>query len=169
MVRSQETPCIAWSLLPVSAGRRRAGGRAKATFCWMLVGAALGWLLLGFTPRERAQGAEREGNETTPDVVLEAHDAGDEAGSHSAPEASPRRPLLERIGPQRRAKVLSALAALVILGLAMIFLAWLGARATRRYMNREPILRQKPPSGTPIRETDWADKPLGSPFEEEEE
>lgn len=78
----------------------------------------------------------------------------------------PAKPVLERLDPARRAKVLAAVAALIILGIGLMFLAWLGAKATRRYMNREPILREKPPTGTPIREKDWAEKPLSSPLEE---
>lgn len=41
---------------------------------------------------------------------------------------------LERLDPLSRAKVISALVGLVILGLAMIALIYLGARFTRRYM-----------------------------------
>jgi hypothetical protein len=72
----------------------------------------------------------------------------------------PTKTALERLDPERRAKVLAALAALVILGFGMVLLAWLGARATRRYMRREPMLFQKPPQHTPVRENDWAEKPL---------
>jgi hypothetical protein len=75
---------------------------------------------------------------------------------------------LKRMEPQRRAKVLAALAALIILGLGMMVLAWLGARWARHHMNRAPILRENPPQSTPVREKDWAEKPLSSPFEEEE-
>ncbi len=46
------------------------------------------------------------------------------------------RRLLERLDPAMRARVLAALAGLVILGLGMMALAWLGARMTRRYMTR---------------------------------
>ena len=82
-------------------------------------------------------------------------------------EVAPRaEPVLEQLDPARRAKVLAAIAGLIILGLGMMLLAWLGAKATRRYMNREPLIKHKPPAGTPVREKDWADKPLGSPFEE---
>jgi hypothetical protein len=74
--------------------------------------------------------------------------------------------VLERLEPSRRVKVLSAVAGLIILGFGLVLLAWLGARATRRYMHREPILREKPPTGTPVREKDWTEKPMGRPFEE---
>lgn len=140
--------------------------------CWpagraLLVVAVWGLVLLGVTLA--AMGAEEEGgNASGSGVVEETREAPAAATDDAVTERPRRRPLLERIGPQRRAKVLSALAGLVILGLGMIFLTWLGARATRRYMNREPILRQKPPDATPLREKDWAEKPLGSPFDEEE-
>jgi hypothetical protein len=74
--------------------------------------------------------------------------------------APPKKPLLQRLDGGRRAKVLSALAALIILGFALVLLAWLGARATRRYMHREPLLFDKPREGTPVREKDWTEKPL---------
>lgn len=72
----------------------------------------------------------------------------------------PTKSALERLEPERRVKVLAALAGLIILGFGLVMLAWLGARATRRYMRREPLLFQKPPQGTPVREKDWAEKPL---------
>ncbi len=72
----------------------------------------------------------------------------------------PTKAVLERLEPERRAKVLAALAGLLILGFGLVILAWLGARATRRYMRREPLLFKKPPVGTPVREKDWAEKPL---------
>lgn len=67
-------------------------------------------------------------------------------------------PLIRRLDPALRAKVLAALAGLVILGFALCFFAWLGARATRRYMNRPPrLLRQPQPAPSP---DDWATKSL---------
>src|SRR5438105_1161527 len=42
-------------------------------------------------------------------------------------------PLIKRLDDQTRAKVLSALAGLIILGFAMVLLAWLGARVVQRY------------------------------------
>lgn len=76
-------------------------------------------------------------------------------------------PVWERLAPTQRAKVLAALAAFVILGLALMFLAWLGAKATRRYMNREAMVRKRPPVATPLREKDWANKPLTPPLDDE--
>jgi hypothetical protein len=84
-----------------------------------------------------------------------------------AEEAGPKTPI-QRMEPAQRAKVLAALAALVMLGFLLVFLAWLGAKATRRYMNREPNLIEKPPPATPVREKDWADKPLAGPYDEDE-
>ena len=67
-------------------------------------------------------------------------------------------PLLNRLDPPTRAKVLAALAALVILGLAMMLLTWLGGRATRRYMNQySPPPRSE---SSTFKEDDWATKRL---------
>jgi hypothetical protein len=62
---------------------------------------------------------------------------------------------LSRLDPQTRAKVLAALAGLIILGFGMVALAWLGARVTRRYMNQTPPRKERTPG-----EDDWAQKPL---------
>jgi hypothetical protein len=87
----------------------------------------------------------------------------------AAAEADEKLTALEKMEPGRRAKVLAVFAGLLILAFCAMLLVWLGARATRRYMNREPRLFEKPPEETPIREKDWAEKPLGSPFEEEDD
>jgi hydroxymethylglutaryl-CoA reductase len=87
----------------------------------------------------------------------------------AAAEVEQKVPALQRMEPGRRAQVLAAVTGLLILAGALMLLAWMGARATRRYMNRAPMLFEKPPTETPIREKDWADKPLSSPFEEEED
>ncbi len=58
-----------------------------------------------------------------------------------------------------RAKGSAALAALIILGFAMVGLTWLGARVTRRYMFG-PSGRPQPTKATQVREDDWAGKPL---------
>lgn len=42
-------------------------------------------------------------------------------------------PLIKRLDDVSRAKVLAALAGLIILGFAMVLLTWLGARITQRY------------------------------------
>lgn len=49
-------------------------------------------------------------------------------------QEAPQKPLLLRLDGATRAKVLAAMAALIILGFLMIALTWLGARWTRRYM-----------------------------------
>ncbi len=72
-------------------------------------------------------------------------------------------PLIRRLEPQMRAKVLAALAALVILGIGMIALVWLGGRATRRYMGLEAKPRRQEPAINP---DDWVHKPLVPPCDE---
>ena len=66
------------------------------------------------------------------------------------------RPLFLRLEPQDRVRVVAALAALMILGFAMILLVSWGAKATRRYMNR-PVYG---PRTGDLRVDDWAKKPL---------
>src|SRR4051794_35468103 len=63
---------------------------------------------------------------------------------------------LRRLDDQTRAKVLSALAGLIILGFAMVLLAWLGARVVQRYRRGTSYFR---PTSRPS-EHDWARKPL---------
>ena len=70
--------------------------------------------------------------------------------------AQTERPLFLRLEPEDRVRVVAALAALIILGFAMILLVSWGARATRRYMNR-PV--RAPGTGDP-QVDDWAKKPL---------
>jgi len=68
---------------------------------------------------------------------------------------------IEKLDGPTRAKVLAALAGLIILWFALIALTWLGARATRRYMksrfDKEPLAS---PSKTYV--DDWAKKPLAA-------
>ena len=64
--------------------------------------------------------------------------------------------LLMRLEPANRAKVLMALLALVLVGLGLIALAWLGARHLRRIAR----LRSGP---TSPRTEDWYHKPLVPP------
>lgn len=47
-------------------------------------------------------------------------------------------PLIKRLDDAQRAKVLAALAGLIILGFAMILFTWLGARITQRYRRGKP-------------------------------
>jgi hypothetical protein len=68
-------------------------------------------------------------------------------------------PLLTRLKPADRARVLAALAALVILGFVLVLLAWWGARFTRRYLRR-PWPRSDRREAGGVSEFDWASKPL---------
>ena len=71
-------------------------------------------------------------------------------------DAQQKQPLIKKLDGPTRAKVLAALAGLVILGFAMVALAWLGARVTRRYMKGTSYLR---PTPRPER-SDWSPQPL---------
>jgi hypothetical protein len=65
-------------------------------------------------------------------------------------------PLLMRLDPQRRAKVLMALLGLVLVGVALIVLAFLGGRYLRRVI-KQPIRATRPG------DDDWSRKPLIPP------
>ncbi len=65
-------------------------------------------------------------------------------------------PLLMRLDPQRRAKVLMALLGLVLVGVALVAMAYLGGRYLRR-MIKQPVRSTRP------RDDDWARKPLIPP------
>jgi hypothetical protein len=65
-------------------------------------------------------------------------------------------PLIKQIDDPTRAKVLAALAGLIILGFAMVLLAWLGARVTQRYRRGASYFRPTTRPG----EHEWARKPL---------
>jgi hypothetical protein len=75
------------------------------------------------------------------------------ASSGLAEEAQP---LIKRLDDATRAKVLAALASLIILGFAMVLLTWLGARITQRYRHSSPVLKPTPRPG----EHDWARKSI---------
>lgn len=70
--------------------------------------------------------------------------------------AQEKLPLIKRLDGPMRAKVLAALAGLVILGFGMVILAWLGARFTRRYMKRTSYFRPTPRPQS----SDWSPQPL---------
>lgn len=70
--------------------------------------------------------------------------------------AQERLPLIKRLDGATRAKVLAALAGLVILGFGMVILAWLGARVTRRYMKSTSYFRPTPRPEN----SDWSPQPL---------
>jgi hypothetical protein len=74
-----------------------------------------------------------------------------------------RLPLIKRLDGATRAKVLAALAGLIILGFAMVVLIWLGARFTQRYRNRTLYFQPTPRPG----EHDWAKRPMGENPREE--
>ena len=65
-------------------------------------------------------------------------------------------PPIKRLDGPTKAKVLAALAGLIILGFGMVALIWLGARVTQRYRKSTPFFRPTPRPG----EHDWARKPL---------
>ena len=61
------------------------------------------------------------------------------------------------VDPSVSARLLAALAGLVILGFAMVLMTWLGSRATRRYMaSGSPATRQTGQRN----DDDWSKKPL---------
>lgn len=68
-------------------------------------------------------------------------------------------PLLKRLKPADRVRVLAALAGLIILGFALVLLAWWGARFTRRYLKRPWPGNARRKAGN-VSEFDWASKPL---------
>lgn len=74
------------------------------------------------------------------------------------------RTLIERLDPATRVKVIAALAGLVILGFGLVFLVWMGGRATRRYMSRSIPGGGRHRQGKP-NEDDWVNKPLNSSSE----
>lgn len=69
-------------------------------------------------------------------------------------QQQPKSPLKQLDAPVR-AKIIAAFAVLLILGFGLMFLAWLGARATRRYMNAPPRRRLHEHD-----QEDWARKPI---------
>ena len=71
-------------------------------------------------------------------------------------EAQQKQPLIKKLDGPTRAKVLAALAALIILGFAMVALTWLGARVTRRYMKGTSFHRPTPRP----EKSDWSPQPF---------
>ena len=65
-----------------------------------------------------------------------------------------------------KAIVLSAFVGLLLLGVLMIFLTWLGGRITRRYINR-PLYVSGRESNKAARDDAWAKTPLIAPSKEE--
>jgi hypothetical protein len=73
--------------------------------------------------------------------------------------ADETRPLIKRLDDPTRAKVLAALAGLVLLGFAMVLLTWLAARVVQRYRHGTSYFRPTVRPG----EHAWAKKPLIPP------
>lgn len=73
-------------------------------------------------------------------------------------------PGIRKLDPKTRARVMSALAGLVILWLAIMVFIWLGARYTRRYMRGTP---RSSVLHSPVEDDDWARKKLVPEPEEE--
>ena len=65
-------------------------------------------------------------------------------------------PLIKRLDDPTRAKVLAALAALIILGFAMVLFTWLFARVMHRYRHGTSYFRPTIRPG----EHEWTKKPL---------
>ena len=65
-------------------------------------------------------------------------------------------PPIKQMDGATRAKVLAALAGLIILGFGMVALIWLGARVAQRYRQGSSFFRPTPRPG----EHDWARRPL---------
>ena len=72
---------------------------------------------------------------------------------------------IKQLDGATKAKVKAALAALIILGLAMALLIWLGARVTHRYMHGTSYHHPTPRPD----KSDWSPQPLqpGEKFEDE--
>ena len=72
-------------------------------------------------------------------------------------ESATKPPILQ-MSSENRFRALALVALLLVLGLVLIALTWLGARFTRRYMNRDSratVLEDSRP-----RQDDWTDLPL---------
>ena len=69
-------------------------------------------------------------------------------------QQQPQSPL-SRLGPRQRAQLFAALAVLITLGVLLMFLTYLGARITRRYMGSTPRSRRAEQNMD-----DWARKPI---------
>jgi hypothetical protein len=73
--------------------------------------------------------------------------------------AQANQPVWLQLEPHERARVAAALAALIMLGCALVGFAWWAARFARKYMNR-PTRTQERETLSRLRVDDWADKPL---------
>lgn len=66
----------------------------------------------------------------------------------------------KRIDGPMRARILAALAGIVIFGFCIVGLAWLGGRMTRRMLKTNEEQRQRYLTTEQLIRDDWADKPL---------
>jgi hypothetical protein len=83
-------------------------------------------------------------------------DAAHDPGSPAEPVAK-RRTVFQRMTPRQQLRVIFGLATILLLGLVMILVAWLGARSVRRSIRMADRKR----SGATGRDVDdWARKPL---------
>jgi len=82
--------------------------------------------------------------------------------------ADRKEPLIDRLDPVTRAKVIAALIGLVVLGIGMILLVWLGGRMVRRYVTAPDRLRKRSRPSGPT-EDDWWSKPLVPPATPDED
>jgi hypothetical protein len=64
-------------------------------------------------------------------------------------------PLIERLDPQRRAAVLAALAGLILLGIGLVLLVWLGGIAARRRNRVERVRTERLRALHPPQVSDW--------------
>lgn len=64
-----------------------------------------------------------------------------------------------QLEPADWVRLLATFAGLIILGTTLMVLAWLGARATRRYMHSG---QAESGAGRPLDRDDWSKKPLDS-------
>jgi hypothetical protein len=73
--------------------------------------------------------------------------------------AQVEQPLLWRLAPPQRTRVVAALAVVLLLGVTLLLFAWWTARVTRRYL-RAGSRRARAPQRPGVSEDDWARKPL---------
>jgi hypothetical protein len=64
-------------------------------------------------------------------------------------------PLIDRLDPQRRAAVLAALAGLILLGIGLVLLVWLGGMAARRRNRIERSRAERSRALQPPLVSDW--------------
>jgi hypothetical protein len=73
--------------------------------------------------------------------------------------ADAREPLILQLDSLTRARLVLILAVLLLLGLSLMLLTWLGGRVARRYAGwRKPLPGTR--QGAPSDEEDWCNKPL---------